>query len=247
MSDETKLEVRKLQQYSTFLYFGQWHSDLDVPEGRGIAINADGSLYEGFFKSGKPNGVGRLTTPCDKGCNVYQGEFIDGTTDSCFGYLIQSNGICAKGEWKSGVLEGVGVELSGKDTIYCGEFHKGVKEGKGKFSWPDGSHYEGEVKANKLDGEGLYLYKNGRKYLGSFKNNKMDGKGVFEWGNGQKYTGEYKNGDKDGYGEFDWGDGQLYKGHWKAGKQHGKGIFITKDGQEKEGVWEHGNCIKLDK
>lgn len=39
-------------------YFGQVNKD-NLPEGRGIAVMKDGSLYEGFWLNGKQNGAGR--------------------------------------------------------------------------------------------------------------------------------------------------------------------------------------------
>ena len=226
-------------------YFGQWDTDTSLPEGRGIAVYKDCSVYEGFWKDGKRHGYGRMIF--GPSGDIYQGEWINDTTDGCYGYFVKKSGLGIKCDWNHSKPHGEGFESDGKGNWYRGGFSNGMKEGKGKCHFYDGSTYEGDFKESKMDGNGVYTYKDGRKYTGSFMNNQMHGKGVFESKKGQRYEGEYLNGVKEGYGTFDYGDGRVYRGNWKNGKQHGEGVFAEKNGTEKKGTWKDGEFDRLEK
>ena len=42
------------------IYLGQWQADLKRRAGKGRQVWIDGSLFEGQWRSGKANGIGRL-------------------------------------------------------------------------------------------------------------------------------------------------------------------------------------------
>lgn len=57
---DTKLiEMRPLQEYRDYFYFGEWHTRTEMPEGRGRMFT-DTEVREGFFKGGMLHGKGRV-------------------------------------------------------------------------------------------------------------------------------------------------------------------------------------------
>ncbi len=57
------------------LYEGQWNADTNEPEGLGVKIATDGSLFECVFKNGRANGQGRKINNSDK--EIYTGSFVN--------------------------------------------------------------------------------------------------------------------------------------------------------------------------
>lgn len=55
---DSLLTITPFKKLGNFYYFGQTENDL--PQGRGIAIYKDGSIYEGFWHEGKRHLSGRM-------------------------------------------------------------------------------------------------------------------------------------------------------------------------------------------
>ena len=66
--------------------------------GRGVAVDADGNLYEGHFEAGRPSGKGRI---------------------------IYANGKYYDGGWKDGRWHGQGREEQIDGTYFIGSYHEG--------------------------------------------------------------------------------------------------------------------------
>lgn len=61
LNDKEKIEVRPPVEYENkSVYYGEWGVNNNLRHGRGIQTWVDGSKYEGYWKSDKANGKGRL-------------------------------------------------------------------------------------------------------------------------------------------------------------------------------------------
>ena len=77
-------------------YEGEW-DELSRKDGKGIQIWVDGSLYEGYWKADKANGLGRLKHASG---DLYEGNWENGKT-SGYGIYIHANGARYTGEWSN--------------------------------------------------------------------------------------------------------------------------------------------------
>jgi len=97
-----------------------------------------------------------------------------------------------------GIFSGYGLYyFADKGKNYEGEFRSGNMEGKGIETWKDGRKYEGDFKNGRKEGEGTMEWPNGTKYVGSWRSDTMHGNGVYinarektkrqgEWANGKR-------------------------------------------------------------
>ena len=76
----------------------------------------EGSVYEGSFKNGLRNGLGKYTMP---------------------------DGFKYEGEWKDDQIQGKGVARYPTGQIYEGFFKQGVPNGEGTMTFSDGTKYKG--------------------------------------------------------------------------------------------------------
>lgn len=152
-------------------YKGQWRSDSNTKDGKGIQIWPDGSQYEGYWKNNKANGKGRLIHGDG---DVYEGEWVD---DKAHGYGVYQHldGGRYSGQWVEDKQSGHGKEIWPDGAVYEGEYQEGKKHGYGVFKWKDGSIYKGYFKRNNIEGQGSYTWSDKRNYTGSWKANKMHG------------------------------------------------------------------------
>mmetsp|Transcript_17334 Transcript_17334/g.20097 ORF Transcript_17334/g.20097 Transcript_17334/m.20097 type:complete len:282 (+) Transcript_17334:42-887(+) len=140
------LEVRPLTKCDDgSIYLGQWNKETNKREGRGVAILADGSLYEGFWHDDLKSGHGRLIFSSG---DAYQGQWRHGV--SChYGVFVGFANYKVKGNWKYGKIHGQTYECLANGSTYKGDFEDGKKHGKGVFIFGPGHHYEGEMRENK--------------------------------------------------------------------------------------------------
>ena len=99
-------------------------------------MTGDGGLYEGYWKEGERNGIGRQVFPHKefKVREMYTGEWKD---DEKHGR--------GKYEWMT--AEGA--------TSYEGKFVKGkMHDDQCYIKFPDGSWYEGSIKNGVIEGQG---------------------------------------------------------------------------------------------
>ena len=223
------------------LYYGEYDSERNIKQGRGILIMKNGSKYMGYFKNNKKNIKGKLI---HYEGDIYEGEWLDDKANGK-GKYTHVDGTTYEGEWKNEKQEGYGIETWNDGSCYKGYYLNGKKNGKGLYKWSDGSSYEGDFKENKINGKGKYIWENKKKYEGDWVNNKMWGNGIFIWPDGRKYKGEYVDDKKEGYGIFSWPDGRIYEGMWKNGFQNGEGeLYDPNLKQKRKGLWKHGKVVK---
>lgn len=93
-------------------YEGQWIVGTDIREGQGLQTWLDGSMYEGWWKSNKANGRGRL---------------------------IHADGDVYAGDWLNDKAHGIGLYRHLDGAKYEGQWMEDKQHGHGVESWPDGA------------------------------------------------------------------------------------------------------------
>ena len=149
-------------------------------EGRGEAIYADGSRYEGMFRQGKREGEGVLFYPEDDELDrvKYDGEW-DNDTINGSGTMSWSDGDRYEGDWQNGYRHGTGTYFWQDGSRYEGEWQKGSEHGTGTYYYPEDDEngrlkYVGEwVDGDNADGYGMLYYKDGRTAVGTWKDNRL--------------------------------------------------------------------------
>jgi hypothetical protein len=157
-----------------------------------IVFNEDGSIYEGEYKNGKPNGHGTWTSYDNK--TIYDGEWKNGKKEG-FGKLVITDKYNYSGPFENDCFSGTGgVLCDNLGNIYDGDFENGKFDGYGHYKMSNGDTYIGEFKGGLFNGKGQYNDKDGNLFDGEFKNGKKDGKGMLIKNNGERIEGVYSNG-----------------------------------------------------
>lgn len=234
-------------------YIGMWQNH--EPNGIGRQEYYDGSVFEGSFKDGFREGLGKYTYGAGTTApgDLYEGNYKRGRRDGQGKYIYSPTGPNAGdqyiGNWKDGMRHGYGTYFYRTGDKYDGEWVEGKKQGKGIYTYGGentGDVYNGDYYNNFRHGHGEYKYRNGDHYIGDWVENKKHGKGTFLFNqSGNKYEGEWKDGFMDGYGEFFWGPGSgahgaSYKGQFEKGQRNGHGTYTSATGEVKEGNWVNG-------
>ena len=156
-----------------------------------IVFNEDGSIYEGEYKNGKPNGHGTWTSYDNK--TIYDGEWKDGKKEG-LGKLVITDKFNYSGPFENDCFSGTGgVLCDNLGNIYDGDFENGKFDGYGHYKMSNGDTYIGEFKGGLFHGKGQYNDKDGNLFDGEFKNGKKDGQGMLIKNNGEKIEGVYSN------------------------------------------------------
>ena len=198
--------------------------DIDVEHYRGNGIfekinEKINGIYSGPWKYNQPYMRGKIDILENNNTTIkatYEGSWIDGKPDGKDCNYTTAIGNTYKGEYKEGLMHGVGT-----------------------FTYNNGSKYAGEFKNGFIDGEGTLTYNNGSIYNGKFKRNFKDGYGILTYINGSRYEGQWKNNQKNGIGTF-YSNNGVYNGNWFNDKPHGSGnIKFTKTGVILNGVFSY--------
>ena len=129
--------------------------------GKGILRFANGDFYEGSFKQGYRDGMGRYTL--EKGKRIYSGEWKRSLRHGK-GTEIFPDGSRYEGMYAKDRFEGVG-KLEKSNTVYEGEFKQGRKHGHGKMTWlTSKATYEGGFCDGFFHGHGCYIAGSGDIY-----------------------------------------------------------------------------------
>ena len=156
-----------------------------------IVFNEDGSIYEGEYKNGKPNGHGSMTSEDNK--TIYDGEWKNGKKEG-IGKLIISDKYNYSGPFEKDYISGTGgVLCDNQGNIYDGDFEKGKFHGYGHYKMSNGDTYIGEFKDGLFNGKGQFSDKDGNLFDGEFKNGKKEGKGMLIKKDGEKIEGIFSN------------------------------------------------------
>ena len=65
------------------------------------------------------------------------------------------------------------------NAVFIGEWKYGIMNGIGRMCWQDGSYYYGEWAGNKANGLGRLIHHDGDFYEGQGTDDKAEGKGKF--------------------------------------------------------------------
>ena len=128
-----KIAILLISFFYSTLSFAQICIEGECQNGTGVAINSDGSKYEGQFIGGKSDGQGSIQ---------------------------YRNGDSYVGDFSGGVFHGSGVYLWVNGDKYEGQFIGGKKHGIGNIKYSAGEEYTGEFKNDKPHGSGECLISN---------------------------------------------------------------------------------------
>lgn len=129
-------------------YTGHWRED--VKSGYGRLVLADGNTYEGQFKLGIWEGLGRIEYK-SKGF-TYTGSLLKGKRHG-FGRL-ESDSYMFAGYWENDKKHGLGYQSITSGATYFGEWSENQKSGQG-YEIGVGFNYKGEWKLDKPHGRGM--------------------------------------------------------------------------------------------
>ena len=204
------------------------------------SIWGQGSVFEGDWEHGFPNGIGTWIIGEDsfyqKG-SVYIGKIVYGRPKG-HGILRASEGIVYEGDFNL-TPYGQGIWHYENGDMYEGE-NNIFPCGNGRYKWAGGDYYEGEffpepttgyrvgkhmcwIKKETF-GTGKITLSDGSKYEGQLYDYKPAGSGIMQCPNGDVYEGSFLNGVPSGKGKMHFTDGSVYEGTWDDGKQMSKGI-----------------------
>lgn len=122
-----------------FVYFGEYRyrgqmSDGN-PDGKGLCISPDGTVWDGFWVNGKPTKRGTIKW---------------------------KNGQVYDGEWNSYGPNGEGKMMYPDKRVYTGTFRDGERHGQGTLTMPNGESFKGEFVDDKISENGTYYDSKGR-------------------------------------------------------------------------------------
>lgn len=122
-----------------FVYFGEYRyrgqmSDGN-PDGKGMCISPDGTVWDGFWLNGKPTKRGTIKW---------------------------KNGQVYDGEWNSYGPNGEGKMMYPDKRVYTGTFRDGERHGHGTLTMPNGESFKGEFVDDKISENGTYYDSKGR-------------------------------------------------------------------------------------
>lgn len=122
-----------------FIYFGEYRyrgqmSDGN-PDGKGMCISPDGTVWDGFWLNGKPTKRGTIKW---------------------------KNGQVYDGEWNSYGPNGEGKMMYPDKRVYTGTFRDGERHGHGTLTMPNGESFKGEFVDDKISENGTYYDSKGR-------------------------------------------------------------------------------------
>lgn len=141
-----------------------------------------GDSYEGEFKNGRLNGLGKYIS----NNYIYKGEFLDNMKHGKGSIKFKKFKNKYKGEFSFNYPNGFGIYNFHRyhnnkliPYIYVGEMLLGKIYGIGKLYKKKSLAYYGEIKEGYYEGYGISFYKNGKiNYMGKFKNSLFDGEGI---------------------------------------------------------------------
>lgn len=105
------------------------------PDGKGMCISPDGTVWDGFWLNGKPTKRGTIKW---------------------------KNGQVYDGEWNSYGPNGEGKMMYPDKRVYTGTFRDGERHGQGMLTMPNGESFKGEFVDDKISENGTYYDSKGR-------------------------------------------------------------------------------------
>lgn len=173
-------------------FLGAWDGKAAEREGFGVYVDADGSIFEGFFKDGVRHGKGRhisSTGTVNVGkwvSNKFQGSYKVGQLDTRARKIDKIKNDNPTGTKMFEVQEGA--------SSYLGATKDKKKHGMGIESFPNGDNYTGDYLDGVKQGLGVYTLANGDNFSGQFDGGIPNGVGVFTRKDGTVIRGQFTNG-----------------------------------------------------
>lgn len=256
-----KEEMKKIKNEVTFyIDDGEYRGEYIPPKhknirhGFGEMKGKDGSVYLGYWMSGKKNGRGIMKHADGR---EYDGEWFDDLPHGQGKCMFTSGEVkCYEGGWRKGKCFGFGkityadgtiVETVFKDDLSVAEFIKKTN--------PNGSIFFGKFEKNSVIGKAyeissqgdiyygtftyenhqmikngddyIVYYQNGKKYEGAITNNVIKGKAKIIYDNGDIYEGEIVDGLREGTGETTSANGSKYVGEYHNDERSGAGKYTN--------------------
>lgn len=194
-------------------------------QGQGRKTFSDGNVWEGEFKDGMLNGLGKKIS--DREVLFGKGGFFE----------ILGKGTIREGEFKNSLLNGQGKIIRVDGTVEEGECVNDFLV-KGKQTHPNGIIDEGEFDIGAyqgwLHGQGKRVYPSGEIEEGEFVHGRLCGKGKIIFPDGTIYEGDHLKGMSSsvqiskklgilGQGKITLPSGVILEGEIRNGKLHGEG------------------------
>ena len=179
----------------------------------------------------------------------YEGEFKEGKKDG-MGRLIRPNGEIYDGQFKDDLKHGRGwILFAPASTSVLNKLDKMLKPPKEAeaLTADNGRKYDGEWLVGKMDGHGEFTYKNGDSYAGDLKANCKHGRGTLRKTNGYLYDGDWQMDKRTGKCTERKANGDRYEGDIVNGLPHGRGTFYYANGAVADGCWRSGVQVKCGK
>lgn len=205
--------------------YGRFH-------GRGTLTRADGSVWQGSWRNGKPHGDGFLQIIP----NVFrfEGGMSAGKRHGR-GKETRADGRVVEGTWRMGKrVAATSADADGSVLEY------------GTRSLPDGSTVEGAWRDGKWQGRCTRVLLGKYRFECEFRDCQAEGRGVLVYSSGTRMEGEWRG------GEFCRGEiiehpgGNVYRGEIARGLRHGAGEMVRP--QRKltlRGTWQEGSLYGL--
>ena len=227
-------------------YIGQFEKGRK--SGLGVYRNVEtGETYAGEFKNGLFSGYGRLIF--DNG-TILEGKFLKGWPDGVGKRAVrkkhktggekesfQETGVYY-GQFSRGRRHGYGVSLGDNDATHSGRFNKGAP-----FRY---AVYKTVNTRGGTGGEQDY-----KTYMGTYSHgfhghaalNFTDLSGEGEGEAYHVYYGEASSGMSNGYGQWEYSNGEVYIGETKDGMRHGQGVLTSWYGDRLSGNWSQDSFV----
>jgi hypothetical protein len=205
--------------------YGRFH-------GRGTLTRADGSVWQGSWRNGKPHGDGFLQIIP----NVFrfEGGMSAGKRHGR-GKETRADGRVVEGTWRMGKrVAATSADADGSVLEY------------GTRSLPDGSTVEGAWRDGKWQGRCTRVLLGKYRFECEFRDCQAEGRGVLVYSSGTRMEGEWRG------GEFCRGEivehpgGNVYRGEIARGLRNGAGEMVRP--QRKltlRGTWQEGSLYGL--
>ena len=228
LDDGIEVQIQSPFKYNSFIYFGEFSVEKNIPHGSGILIYKNGDKYYGMFQNGKKNIAGIYYFKKNGG--RYEGEWKDNKMNG-YGKYFYPNGTIYEGYFKDNIRDGVGILTTSKGDVYKTIWKGGNVSDYGRIIYHDGKNYEGYIHNYQKHSCGILTYPNGDKFIGNFKEDNFS-VGHYQYKNGNSYFGYYNEfNQKHGYGKFKYLTiGEVYEGYFANDKRQGIGRYFYSNG-----------------
>ena len=238
-----------------------------LPHGLGRRTSSvDGSIHEGCFVNGKPEGSGRLSVISEDGSAVtieglfgsgrvawgkYSSTRVDGTggLEAVHGHkeMYSLTGLCRLAFKRDDKTRNID-----DGDVFEGTVVNGMRHGQGKLTGVDGRTMEGSWVDDIFTGMGRTVGPTGDVVEGPFVRGRPEGPKVRTEDSDGVFRGSYAAGRRNGFGTMEWTNGQTYTGKLVAGCMCGHGKLTLATGGKYTGMFKddkfegHGEMVHPD-